>query len=186
MAAEPVAVSSTPTKLWGAPTARPRSQLLALRQAPARSDFRAWHATAGAHPRRTRLVSLGSSSVESDRLVRLAVKLVSLAELRNNWDSYGAPPPSRPALRKAFEAMLATREILLPETVLPSVEGGVTLVYSTDSRAYAELEFTNDGEVVAAFKRATERPKVWSVSGDRGIAAAVTELRRLLGLSSGA
>ena len=120
------------------------------------------------------------SGESTDRLVSLTTKLVSLADLEGDWDSYGAEAPARAAIQRAFESMLATWTIMRPESVLPSVEGGVTLVYASDGRGYAEIEFANDGEVVAAFKRHGERPLVWVLSDETSVSAAVRKLRSLL------
>lgn len=137
------------------------------------------HLDSGAYQSPQRLSPSDLESGDSDRRTRLARELVALTELQEDWDTYGAQPPSRSALRKAFRHLLHTWEVLLPEKVLPSVEGGVTLVYSSNRRRYAEIEFDNEGDVIAAFRRRDERPEIWSVRQGQ---AAVTRLRRLLGL----
>lgn len=157
---EPLAVQGTPS-LYQRPQ-RPR----ALR--PRSPDLRLWRTNPVAKP---------------DPLVTLVERLAELAELEPNWDTYGAEPPSEKALRRALGAIQRTWMSLLPVTALPSVEGGIILVYSTDADRYAEIEFGNDGEVVAAFRRPAGRPKVWSVRDDLGVVAAVTEIRRHLGSS---
>lgn len=118
-----------------------------------------------------------------DRLVHLVMKLVALSELDKNWNSYGAEPPSEDALREALRALQRTWATRMPETVLPSVEGGVTLVYSTDAKKYAEIEFGNTGEIVAAFRRPGRQPRAWTVRDGLGVVAAVSEICRHLGVS---
>lgn len=154
---EPLAVQGTPSLYQRRRALRPRSP-----------DLRIWRTNPVAKP---------------DQLVTLVGKLAELAELKPNWDTYGAEPPSEGALRRALKAIQSTWTNLLPVTALPSVEGGITLVYSTDANRYAEIEFGNDGEVVAAFRRPSGGPKVWAVRDELGVVAAVTEIRRHLGSS---
>lgn len=133
-------------------------------------------------PRRPSIPSVWATKPEPDQLANLALRLVALARLQANWDTYGAEPPTERAIRKALGALQSTWTNLLPETVLPSVEGGVTFVYSTDAKKYAEIEFGNDGEIMAAFRRQSEQPNAWVVRDELGLVLAVNEIRRHLGV----
>ena len=140
-------------------------------------DVRLWQSAGGS---RSTTRTHDPVSEESDRRMRLTSKLLRLATLQGNWDTYGAEPPSEGSLKKALETIFNMQGPMLPEDVLPSVEGGVTLVYASDARGHAEIEFDNDGEIIAAFKRRGEPPRVWSVEVG-STTTAVSEFHRLLG-----
>ena len=118
---------------------------------------------------------------ESHRLAKLMSKLASLADLQEDWDSYGSEPPTEKALRNALKALSQTWLDLLPLEVVPSVEGGVTFVYMDDERGYAELEFGNDDEVVAAVRSSSGKVDVWDVGLDFGLELVVRRFHRLVG-----
>ena len=80
-------------------------------------------------------------------LLRDLQALQSLAELKSDWDTYGAEPPNNTALRLAREALGRLHQAAcLPDTIVPSVEAGVAFSF-VNGRKHADIEFTNDGEV---------------------------------------
>lgn len=72
--------------------------------------------------------------------------LRDLQKLAPNWDSYGAAPPNRHALTTADEILTTLEEqLLLPTTIVPSAEGGVSIYFQCGSRT-AYVECYNDGD----------------------------------------
>lgn len=116
------------------------------------------------------------------RLTQLFSQLDSLRDLRPDWDSYGA---STPAMRTIWEAQAALEQFaptgLLPTRFVPSAEGGVGMIFTRADR-YADLEFLNSGEVLAARYQGNQEPEVWESTD---IAETVAHLTRFFGLANG-
>ena len=115
------------------------------------------------------------------RLAKLVTKLASLSDLERDWDTYEADPPNEVAVRLALKALSETWRDLLPVDVVPSVEGGVTLVYIEGQQGYAEVEFGNDGEVVAALRSASGEVDAWDIDVETGMRSVLGRFRRLSG-----
>ena len=66
-------------------------------------------------------------------------------EIQTDWDSYGAEPPSADAIRASQEILedLAEAQIL-PSTIVPSAEGGVSIYFMTGNRT-VYVESYNQG-----------------------------------------
>lgn len=112
-----------------------------------------------------------------DALLR-AVK--ALQELQSDWDSYGAPPPNAASLRLADSALrraFATKN--LPDSVIPSAEGGVALCWDRGDR-HAYLEFDNGGGAVAVSYCGMIDPQIIEMPGEdtAAIDAQIETIRR--------
>jgi hypothetical protein len=81
---------------------------------------------------------------------RLLASISSYSALCENWDSYGAQPPSGPTLNRALDFLSRLYvEMYLPSSVEPSAEGGIAFYFAHENkRAY--VEFRNIGETILA------------------------------------
>lgn len=117
----------------------------------------------------------------SGRFLALFHRLEGMRSLKNNWDSYGAQAPNARAIFYAQEILssLAHRN-LLPDRVNPSVEDGVTFSYRRGEH-YADIEFFNSGEVLAATIDGGGEPDVWNVTmTNEEIGHTVERIRKFL------
>ncbi|MGZ3529505.1 MAG: hypothetical protein ACXWNZ_18250 [Vulcanimicrobiaceae bacterium] len=90
------------------------------------------------------------SSATFQRAETLKSQLGELRTLEQNWDSYGAPPPSAASIDNA-ELALSQSETLrvMPSAVVASAEGGAALCWDVGAK-HAYFEFDNDGMAVCA------------------------------------
>jgi hypothetical protein len=75
---------------------------------------------------------------------------VALAELINtepNWNSYNSATPTLSAIEDA-QSILAVLGIplMMPDRVLPSADGGVSLIFASETSSRAVIECSNDRE----------------------------------------
>ncbi len=116
-------------------------------------------------------------SEQATRFAELYERLDRLAELREDWDTYGAPPPNRSSISNAPSILaLFEKAYLTPAKVVPSAEGGAGIVFVRGER-YADVECLNDGDVLAAKYTGEGEPEVWEV---KTRSEAVDEVRRHL------
>jgi hypothetical protein len=68
-----------------------------------------------------------------------------ISNMERDWDSYGAQPPGASAIRASKEILreLASA-LILPSTIVPSAEGGVSIYFITGNRTIY-LESYNQG-----------------------------------------
>lgn len=99
-----------------------------------------------------------------EQAVQLEV-LESFRGLATGWDSYQAEPPSDGAIENARRILSMLWESESGERVRlsPSVEGGVSIVFKTPDKRYADIECFNDGEVLAITSEPASEPVVWPV-----------------------
>jgi hypothetical protein len=72
---------------------------------------------------------------------------VKLLDTPANWNSYDSPPPTAVAVKNAQNVLAALRaKLVAPERVLPSAEGGVSLIFVSDTISRAAIENFNGGE----------------------------------------
>jgi hypothetical protein len=102
---------------------------------------------------------------EREQAAQLAV-IDSFRELETGWDSYGAEPPSMVAIENARRILrvLWEGEAGARIRLSPSVEGGVSIIFRTSDKRYADIECFNDGEVLAITSDPKADPVVWSVN----------------------
>src|SRR5579862_194065 len=81
-------------------------------------------------------------------LNRAQSQLCSIANLKSNWDTYGAPAPNQVALENAARVLtrMAPFDLSLV-SIVPSAEGGVGFCFSVGDR-YADLESSNEGDIL--------------------------------------
>ncbi|HTX40264.1 MAG TPA: hypothetical protein VMD25_00450 [Acidobacteriaceae bacterium] len=82
-----------------------------------------------------------------DRLDSLNTLLNRLYLVPNDWNGYGSPAPSKDSIeisRKVLNSLWP--ESILPDKVLPSADGGVALIFRTDTDNRAVAETLNDHE----------------------------------------
>lgn len=84
-----------------------------------------------------------------------------------DWDGQGADPPNQTAAANAELVVDVAREFgLVPDRVVPSVEGGLG-VYFRRGRRYGLFECLNTGEVAAVYSDGTGSPAAWDLHPER-------------------
>lgn len=107
---------------------------------------------------------------DSERAEQLA-KLHSFSGLQRGWDSYDAEPPSELATTNATRVLHVIWSVGLAspiKAIVPSVEGGISIVFSASSQKCADIECFNDGEILALTSESAGEPSVWSLNGGTG------------------
>lgn len=104
----------------------------------------------------------------SERLTQLS-QLDSFRLLQRGWDSYDAEPPNEAAIANARRILqcLWSKPTTAPFRLVPSVEGGVGIVFSGAGKKYADMECFNDGEILAITSEGSE-PTVWTIGEEAG------------------
>jgi hypothetical protein len=103
---------------------------------------------------------LGNFSSADASFILLDDQLARVSTFVENWDSYGAPAPAPMSIERARQAMGRLRSAqLLPETIAPSAEGGVSIYFSTGSQKVF-IEFLNEGDVLFARYGKDDEPNV--------------------------
>jgi hypothetical protein len=70
-----------------------------------------------------------------------------LLSLPNNWNSYGAPPPSEVAIAATKKILTSLSGwAIVPENVRASAEGGIAIIFSGVGKNRAIIESLNNGE----------------------------------------
>ena len=116
------------------------------------------------------------------RWSQLRDQIDKLSNLKDDWNSYGAEAPNPLSLQSARVVLDRAQEMaLLPDGVMPSVEGGVVLFFKLDDRT-ADIECFNDGDVLAMTSEPSQEPNVWPVRYQvNSIDEALGTLRAFLG-----
>jgi hypothetical protein len=71
----------------------------------------------------------------------------SLLSVPNNWNSYGAPPPSETAIAATKKVLTSLSGwAIVPENVRASAEGGTAIIFSGIGKNRAIIESLNNGE----------------------------------------
>jgi len=93
----------------------------------------------------------------------LVDRIESLSQLEDNWDTEGAEAPTQQVLwnSKIVLEILFHLE-LFPSDVVPSVEGGVGIVFK-HGESYVDIELFNDGDIVITMSRKDGNPSVFEV-----------------------
>lgn len=104
--------------------------------------------------------------------------LYTLAEIRSNWDSYGAPSPNSTALDNAARILQHMKPFdLALVSIVPSAEGGVGFCFARGDR-YADIESSNDGDIIGVRYIGIQAPVLIETDGtDISIEAALQEIR---------
>jgi hypothetical protein len=88
------------------------------------------------------------------------------ASVSDDWDSYGAPAPTRDSVdrtRRLLEHMKNRQ--FLPTTIVPSAEGGIAAYFISGTRT-AYVEYRNSGETVIAMYDAVGEPAIKELRPD--------------------
>ena len=120
-------------------------------------------------------------SEKLDQFSEYNEKLMQLAQLSKNWDSYGAEPPNKIALNWAKETLIILSELeLFPIQIGPSVENGVGISFMFGKK-YADIECFNEGDILAVTSDRQGNPDVWEVEASTlGIKSAIEKIRVFL------
>lgn len=91
---------------------------------------------------------------------RLMDELLEMYKLKEGWDSYSAPAPTKAALENAFSfvSFLKDRDVR-PTKVVPSVIGGIAFSFGFGSREVF-IEFDNDGHVLCGLLKEGSEPAI--------------------------
>lgn len=106
---------------------------------------------------------------------RFSSALARFGHLPEDWNSYGAAPPSQ-------DSVLAAKEILeqlwdmraKPSRIAPSAEEGIVISFLGES-ARGNIECFNTGETLAAISTADGYVKVWEITSDASATAEALE-----------
>jgi hypothetical protein len=112
-------------------------------------------------------------------LLRRRVKEIErLVDLLPDWNSYGADPPSATAAEAAISAVRHLDDMeLVPDRIVPSAEGGIGIAFRNGLK-YADIEFFNNGEILALTANNGERIEIWPVGqGSEEIKHSLSKIR---------
>lgn len=91
-------------------------------------------------------------------------RLVELAQLQDNWDSYGAEAPEEAAIGRMRRIInRIQRYNLVPSSIDASAEGGVCVSFRHGEK-YADIECFNNGEVLAVTSLNEGDAEVWEIA----------------------
>lgn len=100
------------------------------------------HPSAFDHGRST---VFASSRFFNERIAGVLQQLEKIADLHNDWDSYGAEAPGENAVTNARRFIIENQNTLLPfYFIAPGVNGEVMLEFNSGQKS-AELYFNTDG-----------------------------------------
>ncbi len=127
---------------------------------------------------------LPSAQEINQRSLRIQKCLTQLEQTKNvkeNWDSYGAPAPSLTAIQSAIPLITSCFSTdCIPDDIGAMVEGGITVSFMKNNK-YAAVEFYNSGEVVALLSRPINSD-IWEPQMNAlGIGKLIHQIRNFLG-----
>ncbi len=109
---------------------------------------------------------------------RAQSKLWKLSQLGSNWDSYGAPAPNTLSIQNAARILELMKPFDLDmATIVPSAEGGVGFCFVQGDR-YADIESSNDGEMIGVRYTGADTPILIEVDGSSDSIEAALEAVR--------
>jgi hypothetical protein len=112
-------------------------------------------------------------------------KLNAFTKLQPNWNGRGSEPPSKEALEKSMQILLAFhRQAKEPSRIAPSSNDGVIFYIFGDDGRRGDIEVSNTGDIVATIKADTNRPaEVFDVAAeDSEIEETIQRIQAALGL----
>ncbi|GEM_PF-3884454 len=113
----------------------------------------------------------------SDWLADAEAQLRRMETRSAQGDAETGSAPNAAALEHARRALDAMHQInLAPKKIVATGEGGVAVCFSGGSR-YADVEFSNTGEIVAITKGGPGGRQLWAVGDDS--ASLIAALRRI-------
>jgi hypothetical protein len=111
-------------------------------------------------------------------LQKAQAKVCELANLKSNWDTYGAPAPSSAALENAIRILdlMPPFDVALAN-IVPSAEGGIGFCFANGER-YADIESSNDGQILGVRYAGMDTPVLIQIDGtDDSIKEALAQVR---------
>lgn len=110
------------------------------------------------------LVAISTSKTEPDWLEKMLCALESMKDFSDDWNSYGAPAPSKIAILSTSEFLLnLSSEDVQPQRVAASAMGGVGISIRNGNARKAYLEVRNDGSSYLLFSDGHSDPIVEAV-----------------------
>jgi hypothetical protein len=93
-------------------------------------------------------------------------ELHRISSMERDWDSYGAEPPRANSIRASREILEdLAGALILPSTIVPSAEGGVSIYFMTGNRT-AYVESYNQGSQVLVMYDQQGNTEVLEVGSD--------------------
>jgi hypothetical protein len=108
-------------------------------------------------------------------------RIFQLSNFEDDWNGYGSPRPNRASVTTARNILMRMHgQNLLPERISPSAEGGVALCFNRADGRYADLEISNEGEVLATTSNGNGEIDVKDVTAN--IDVGISTVRNFIGL----
>lgn len=85
-----------------------------------------------------------------------------MESLHQDWNGHGSEPPDQWAREMAESILLTSTNVITPNRVAPSAQGGIGICFYRDNK-YADIECFNSGEILATTSDGSGRPDVWEV-----------------------
>ena len=125
-----------------------------------------------------------NSWIPNDWLPRFQQALKAIGQLEPGWDSYdGGTPGSRSSRATDDFLLLLERNNVrdpVPDRIAPSVDGGIVVSFLRDD-VRANIEFFDNGEIVAAVAKPGRDVRVWEVENtEKGLMSAVRAIRNAI------
>src|SRR5579859_6089713 len=78
-----------------------------------------------------------------------------ISDMERNWDSYGAEPPGANAIRASKEILEEIAgALILPSTIVPSAEGGVSIYFMTGRRTVYIENYNQGSQMLVMYDHA--------------------------------
>jgi hypothetical protein len=113
------------------------------------------------------------------------LQLKYIETLSNDWKDDEILPPNRKAFYWASEALEVLRKMDFPcDRIAASVDEGICIAFLSKKNKdkYADIEFFNNGEILAATTDRISKPRIWEVSIGN-IRKALEEIREFIDAS---
>ena len=94
----------------------------------------------------------------------LNAQIDGLVGLKKDWDSYNADPPTPAVIAEVREAVTQL-DFFPPNHICADAEGGVAFCWFGPDKKYADIEFFNNGDLLACTHSNGTEIKVWQVDG---------------------
>ncbi len=109
-------------------------------------------------------------------------KMSELNKLAENWKDLEIEPPNNLSIYWASECLEYLRKLTFPcDRIAASVDEGVCISFLSKKyqNRYADIEFFNNGEILAAKSDRVSTPEIWQIS-TRDILKTLKEIREYI------
>ena len=107
------------------------------------------------------------SDQKMDKYNNLISTIKQLGQLEKDWNSYDADPPNQRSIDNAIRFLeICKTADFLPLYAAPSADGGLGFVFmdlSGFDRKYSDVEFFNDGDILAIISSESSTSEVWRI-----------------------